>query len=114
VPEFADLNASGRARIVKLIVEGSTLRAREELKSCTGAPERFAKIWGSPFGKGSAAFSGTSLSALWQTAGNHTGEAMPSLPCGLALSHMRSLANFGLQQTPPSLTLGRRSWNLLR
>lgn len=45
VPQFADLQDVDRARILKLVTSGQMTLAQEEVKACTGAPERFAKIW---------------------------------------------------------------------
>jgi hypothetical protein len=58
VPQFADLTDTDRTRIKRLILNGQLTLAREELKACTGAPERFAKIWVIHSGKPSARYPG--------------------------------------------------------
>jgi hypothetical protein len=45
VPLFEELTVATRTRLLSLVVEGTLVRAEEELMAATGAPPRFAKIW---------------------------------------------------------------------
>ena len=58
IPQFAELHDQDRARILRLIVEGRTILAQQELEACTGAPPRFAKIWVIHSGRPSPRFPG--------------------------------------------------------
>jgi hypothetical protein len=45
VPHFPELKDSDRARIIALVNGKHHMLAEAELRACTGAPPRFAKIW---------------------------------------------------------------------
>jgi hypothetical protein len=58
IPRFVDLSDADRARIIALILNGQQTLAQEELKACTGAPPRFAKIWAIHSGKADLRYPG--------------------------------------------------------
>jgi hypothetical protein len=58
VPEFADLDAANAARIKRLVVNGQSVLAMQELAALVGCSLRWAKIWVLHLGQAKPTFPG--------------------------------------------------------